>query len=285
MQRRRKSFVGFTLVELLVVIGIIAVLISILLAALMSVRRAALRIVCLSQQRQIGMAMRMYAETYKSYMHQRQSQGNFPNSLIGGPRYKPQDGFGAANSYPDYMLGWEANALFRFLNYPTKELASEVLNGPERLFTCPANNSRNTASRNRYWPNGSGRCDFFGNGTETDYNWVLLSYNFYSQSYLWTNCNPAGTPPEPTYSPLTVASPGSWALMSCQIVSYQGNMARVSSHWDRRTNQPAGANHLFADGHAEWVDWDRGRNMRMNHAPAAGGNDWKLYWRRTMERP
>jgi prepilin-type N-terminal cleavage/methylation domain-containing protein len=106
--RRRQ---GFTLVELLVVIGIIALLISILVPALNSAREQARRTQCLSNVRQLTMAWLSYANENKGRICSSNTQSAFtanPNQWQANGRQFDFKLGGIKAPYPNFFWSWIA---------------------------------------------------------------------------------------------------------------------------------------------------------------------------------
>src|SRR2546423_6342494 len=76
---------AFSLLELIVVIGIITILIGLLLPSLVGTRRQAQTVQCASQLRQLGQALLIYANSNQGYLPTWSSTQVYPDGKYGPP--------------------------------------------------------------------------------------------------------------------------------------------------------------------------------------------------------
>ncbi len=115
---------GFTLVELLVVIGIIALLVSILLPTLGKAREYAKTVQCLSNFRQIGQAANLYAAQYKGYTVPGYAQ---VGQVVAGNGQAPD-----AENYATVLVNG------RFINAPNVTSLADAGGKTNSAFFCPS---------------------------------------------------------------------------------------------------------------------------------------------------
>jgi prepilin-type N-terminal cleavage/methylation domain-containing protein/prepilin-type processing-associated H-X9-DG protein len=117
---------GFTLVELLVVVGIIAVLVSILLPSLSRARESAKQVQCLSNLRQLGNAFIMYTN---------ENKGSFPRPGVGGTAWVFED-----------WIYWEDLPIRRLQDSAIGKYLSKPVTA--NVFRCPSDDMN--AHQNKY---------------------------------------------------------------------------------------------------------------------------------------
>ena len=243
---------AFTLVELLVVIGIIALLISILLPSLSKARSSAMNIKCANNLRSMGQIFFVYANSNRSY---------FPC------------GIGPTAATPGAWL-WD-------IPIPTRDLYVDT-GAQRRQCYCPVFADMDVDALWTYPPTGTATISVWGYIVLVDrggnrspaipqYTFpqplVNLSYQTRTaplQKFYDTTLSPPGwVSPLPSPETVLAADGTPSSSSSTTAVSNTFHVAggwnaqeHVAAHPNGKRGFPEGGNVLYMDGHVVWIPFD-----------------------------
>ncbi len=278
---------GFTLVELLVVISIIALLIALLLPALAKAKRLALRAVSASNMHQVGIALAEYANEYRG-QYPPNFVANWPMGVYGG----------GAQGFPAWgleLLYYSGSAPSNGVA-PTQNFQPGILTpnaqGVSLLFSSQPGASRVSSIPASYY-NAQGLLDdwnfytgfidwidhgnfsaatYGGPGTaEVDYATAYdIAPTLMPQDWQWRNNDPAHEPVLNVQSP-----PGSLLVSESAIfISWSTSVGLVTASGLPESDTadlpasdnvdgaygpavPAGIHEMYNDGSVRWVPISR----------------------------
>jgi prepilin-type N-terminal cleavage/methylation domain-containing protein len=307
LRRRNRRLEGFTLVELLVVIGIIALLVSILLPTLNRARESARRTKCLANLRNIGQLVHMYANS---------ANGQLPigyNTASSGQH-------GYLNNY--WMLRYLTGATpeIRYtglgLMYPAGLISPSAVDG--QIFYCPSTNEETDHAYKAVAPQANPYLDDYlvnnAFAISSSGKGCRLGYSCRSSDPTSTRPDdergvawsaPGGSGAGATFDPingwpgkavLTSLYPGvKTQMMRASRMKTRGIVTDILIEGRYQVAHKSGINVLCADGSAKYVDLsylgfapDNVTPLRQALAYATNANSNQLcdlYWKRLDDAP
>ena len=283
----QRSNRGFTLVELLVVIGIIALLIGILLPTLSRARQAAASVACLSNMRQLGQASMFFVNDHNQWtVKSWENSGPFADpDTHGGPPVVKRSSSAEMWQWQPFQWGWdsvlytytETKDVFRCPGDPTSQLRGEFNN------SLPVGHP--------HIPNGAEWDDLPASYRQNTSNNSWIPYSFKvtkltdaTQSIAFFETNED----VPTHHAVTIF-PDPNANLHPKYPFNAASFRHGSDSTDGNIKDPdfynkRKLNYLFHDGHGEAVTWEETWRSRGDGPVANNGEVQTItMWRQLYE--
>jgi prepilin-type N-terminal cleavage/methylation domain-containing protein/prepilin-type processing-associated H-X9-DG protein len=260
---------GFTLVEVLVVIAIIATLVGLLVPAVQRVREAANRVKCANNLKQLGLALHQFHDGH----------GKFPPGQVQGPYPEAGVCWSTQHGWAVFILPYieqqQLWALYRLDVNLYEPLNQDVVARPLKIFQCPS-----VPQEDRYYTGGvfakngtKGACGDYAPTFQVDPalatgdSWGVLVPNSMTPmtaitdgtAYTLLLAEDAGRAQlwqagRAIAGADQAVNGGPWAGYHAGVILRPGPCAiNCSNDHEVYSFHPGGANAVFADGHVQFL--------------------------------